>query len=357
MKTVLGIIVCAAIGFTAVQGDVNDDGTFSTTDCNILQRYITGNGSVSSLGSADLDNNGSVNVFDLCIMKRQPLTSENGSGKILFHSYSDYTAGDSCLKLFDIAENKLTVIESDVFYNAMNGDFGSTGSDIVFMAITRETDSWDIYRCNTDTVTFTNLTFNSGYRNEDPKFSPDGSKIVFKRGRWDNSCDCFIYDLAEINTENGEITVLTNTLEEESMPYYSADGSCIYYACGVGEGSGIYMLDTATHESHVVYDCEGIQEYYPIVYGKDVYFASWLSSQCQNDGIFKMEDENAVSMAFNSADYNCSDPCPTGNNSMIYSCTKNGSYDLYVFNGTESRCLNMLNTGLHELGTAFFTET
>ena len=56
-----------------VAGDVNNDGVLSIADAVKLQNWLLGRKSASdiALGSADLDGNGKVNVFDLMILKRK----------------------------------------------------------------------------------------------------------------------------------------------------------------------------------------------------------------------------------------------------------------------------------------------
>ena len=75
-----------------------------------------------------------------------------------------------------------------------------------------------------DNGNITNLTKNSGFRNEDPKWSPDGKSIVFKRGHWEQDVNDFIWNLALLHMETVEITMLSNDSAEEAMPYFSEDG-------------------------------------------------------------------------------------------------------------------------------------
>ena len=49
-------------------------------------------------------------------------------------------------------------------------------------------------------------------------------------------------------------------------------------------------------------------------------------------------------LPINSSEYNCSDACPVSDNSLIYSCTKTGNYDLYYYDGKVSVDLSEINT-------------
>lgn len=150
--------------------------------------------------------------------------AELPKGWLLWHSYSEYAALDSKLYL-RTPDGSIKEISGD-FINAMNGSFGITPKQITFMAIDSSADEWDIYLYDNGNIT--NLTKNSGFRNEDPKWSPNGKQIVFKCGYWDNSIGDFVYDLATLNIDTYEVTMLTNDRAEEAMPFFSEDGQYIY---------------------------------------------------------------------------------------------------------------------------------
>ncbi|MBQ8296187.1 MAG: PD40 domain-containing protein [Ruminococcus sp.] len=275
-------------------------------------------------------------------------------GTLLYHSYSSYTAMDSNVCCYDFRTGSLTEISSDSFVNAMNADFGSHPYDVTFMAIDIACDEWDIYRYNALTNKIENLTPNSGFRNEDPKFSPDGFKIVFKRGSWSHELNDFVYNLAEIDLRTNEITMLTDDVYEDSMPFYSCDGNKVCYARSYGGSSSIYELDLRTAIISPVYEESGVTAYYPMVSGDDLYFTKWYSAENHNDTIVKFADDEISLLPFNSADYNCSDPYPFGD-SMFFSSTVNGSYDIFLFDGADTHETNAVNTELHELGSSFFS--
>ncbi len=151
--------------------------------------------------------------------------AELPKGWLLWHSYSEYAALDSKLYL-QTPDGSIKEI-SDDFIHAMNGSFSITPEQITFMAIDSSADEWDIFLYDNGNIT--NLTKNSRFRNEDPKWSPDGKQIVFKRGYWDNSVGDFVYDLAMLNIDTYEVTMLTNDRAEEAMPVFSEDGKYIYY--------------------------------------------------------------------------------------------------------------------------------
>lgn len=55
-------------------GDVNDDGDFTVADVVMLQQYLLG-GSLTKRKNADLCEDGQIDVYDLCIMKKELIAS------------------------------------------------------------------------------------------------------------------------------------------------------------------------------------------------------------------------------------------------------------------------------------------
>ena len=277
------------------------------------------------------------------------------SGILLYHNYSSYSAMDSSIHCYNLSSGDITDICSDTFCNPMNADFGSHPYDMIFMAIDKSADEWDIYRYNALTGDITNLTYLSGFRNEDPKFSPDGKKIIFKRGYWNHGINDFEYNLAELDLDTSDITMLTDDIYEQSMPYYSSDGSKIYYALSYDDDSYIYELQRSTSVSSPVFSEKNSYAYYPVTSDSDLYFTKWHSPDNHNDSIVKLNNGNITVLPFNNDNFNCSDPFPLSQNAMFYSSTQNGSYDIFFYDGNTSYEISTINTGLNELGSSFFS--
>ena len=142
-------------------------------------------------------------------------------GKILYHTYSGYENWDGELFILDLSDNSITNIsENWSIDHAINGMFSPDGTKIVFMGDGHGwVQDWDIFLWTIGEDEPVNLTGLNQDREEDPKFSPDGNTIVYKKNG----------DIVTMDLEGNFIANLTNTAGiEESMPYYSADGSEIF---------------------------------------------------------------------------------------------------------------------------------
>ena len=277
--------------------------------------------------------------------------AELPKGWLLWHSYGKYSDLDSTLYLKD-PEGKTESVSGD-FIHAMNGSFGNSPEVFTFMAIDKDADEWDIFLSEGGRII--NLTKNSGCRNEDPKWAPDGKNIVFKRGHWDSQKGDFVYDLALLNVKTHEITMLTSDTSEEAMPCFSSDEKFIYYA-GYSDGIGsIYRIDVNSRRSEVIYEEESVTAYYPVAFGDELFFTKWYSAENHCDQIMRYDGRNVSFLPFDSDKYDCSDACPIGGSKIVFSSTMNGDYDLCYYDGRNISVLSEFSSERNELGADFFS--
>ena len=175
---------------------------------------------------------GYIDYFELWV-EYDSNSSSNLSGRVVYHSYSSYTAMDSVISICDLqAQVPFSIDQIDQnTINAMNAYFSPNGSMLVFMADPLGSSSawWDmeIYLYDFTTDSLVQLTDNP-FPSEDAKFSPDGSKIIHKRyNSGPGHSTIYTCDLDGTN-----LTALTENVSisyEESGPCYSPDGSKIAY--------------------------------------------------------------------------------------------------------------------------------
>lgn len=295
-------------------------------------------------------------------------------GKLVYHSYSDYNARDSKLYLFDFqTKEKVCLNEyfSDV-YHTMNASFNKDGSAITFMGLVDkgEVEEWDIFLYYLETEELYNLTQNNNLRNEDPKFSPDGTKVIYKQGYWDHTLDCMVYDIWELDLLTKYAYAITEDIEEQSMPYYNDSGDVVYYMQGSREYSKILKMAKGSGKPIIteVYAEQGIQVYYPVIYNDMLYFSKWISEENKSDMIVAIDlNKNQIEVpAFNNVEYNASDPCPISDRLLIISSTMpggQGGYDLYIVDRLSGQkwSLNELGVNINDefqqLGASCYIES
>lgn len=296
------------------------------------------------------------------------------SGKIVYHTYSNYSDGDSKIYIFDF-ETKKNICISDKFkgiFNAMNANFRSNGSEIVFMAMTdkKVKDEWDIFTYNFETENLTNLTKGNRLSDEDPKYSPDGRKIIFKQGYLSELENKVIFNLVEMDLDTKELRNITDDLDEDSMPFYSADGKSIYYARSTGEKSSKICNVNLERENEIssIYSENGVNCYYPTIYKDTLYFSKDYSKTNKSDVIIKMDlNTKLITVpSFNSSDFDCSDASAISDRYIIISSTipgGKGGYDLYIADVETGKLWPMeifghgINDEKHQLGASYYVES
>ncbi len=179
-----------------------------------------------------------------------------------------------------------------------------------------------------------------------------------------------IYDIWEMDLDNQEFIQVTCDEEEESMPYYDKTGEVIYCMRGIGDESYIAKIERVGGETVItpVYKEKGVQSYYPIVFEEKIYFTKWESADNATDIIIIIDEGSGeISYpAFNSRDYNVSDPYPISNTLVLVSSTiegTKGGYDLYLGDVVTGKLQSLdmfemeVNNTLHQLGVSYWSKS
>ena len=306
---------------------------------------------------------------------REPGPSEGGNGdvitsdtnrpelkgRLVYHNYTSYDAMDSRMYIYDFSDNSLTEISKGwtTITHPMNAHFSADGKWIVFMGIGKATDSWDIFLWEIGSGKQPkNITPDGRYRDEDPKFSADGTKICFKRNE----------HLCEYIVRTDSFTQLTNGGNDSfGMPYYTVDGTKVLFGGGSGSGSYIGLYDLKTNTSKKLYDKANTVEYYPITIDADsFYYTQNYSPDNHADQLFKgyFDGRAARYLPFNKSNADYSDAFPVSSGWLFLVSTRaggKGQYDLYIANEKSGSIYSLnayngrINTSLNELGPAYTT--
>lgn len=303
-------------------------------------------------------------LFVLCFLFSITLSAQPNfpikSGRIVFHTYSDWSNWDGKLFMFDFADRKLIEISKNwtSVDHPVNAHFSPDGSKIVFMAVPKgshTSNSWNIYLfAINSTEEPVNLTPNS-YLDQDPKFFKDGIHICYKSNG----------DLKVMNIETKEIVQVTHDGwgVEESMPYPTTDGKKIIYSTGTGNNTFIYSVNLDGTENKIIDGTPNVHSYYPIVRDDSTYiFTRGTSASNAADDLFlaNLNTGKSISLPFNISTADDSDPYPVDSEYVFFSSNRTGvkgGWDLFLGNSKTGASWTLslfgLNTTLHELGVCY----
>ena len=103
----------------------------------------------------------------------------------------------------------------------------------------------DIYVCNDNLSAKRNLTKNSGFSDSQPRWSPDGSHIVFTR-IMDRSKSQTSDEIFVMNADGTDQQRLTNNNVSDREPCWSPDGKHIAFTSRISGISQIFVMELST---------------------------------------------------------------------------------------------------------------
>ena len=170
------------------------------------------------------NNDADENPYTFSIQGKGTGASEAVYDKIVFsHKQSE---NDWDLYMMDRNGNNQTKLIENT-YRDTNPYFNATGTKIVFGRITSTTPmAADVYIVNSDGTNEVNLTDNATISGPalSPKFSSDGTKIVFDVQNTPGNCDLYI-----MNTDGSELTALLTDENDDSSPHFSPDAQWVVF--------------------------------------------------------------------------------------------------------------------------------
>jgi hypothetical protein len=275
-------------------------------------------------------------------------------GRIAYHSYSAWMATpvdsiDGNVFIYKLDGGVLVNLTDTLgLDNAMNPHFSPDGSKVTFMARPSTlSPAWanlEIYVYDLAEGALTRLTFNS-YPDEDPKFSPDGSNIIFKRSAAGSGSG----QIYRMNVDGSAVVQLTSSAREKSGPSYSPDGTRISFWYDIKSSGDIGWLQSAVPNSDTLLFGSGNnrQEMYPAFADNDnLLYSKWETADVDpnppnpSDDVYRytISSSTEAKMPFSSAGVEDADAYPVDATLCLFSSTRSGgkgSYDVYV-----ARCDN-----------------
>ncbi len=287
------------------------------------------------------------------------------TGRLCYEVYSAYLAqppvntSDGNLMIYNLpSSSPVNITGSLAVVNAVNPHFSPDGARIVFAAIPQgggngssPYNSLEIFVYDIADQTLRRLTNNS-VPDEDPNFSPDGQKIIFKE-----SGQIYTMSLDGSNPKQ-----LTTTSDEKSAPSYSPDGATIVYYSGSGSNAEICSMQAdGSNAGTLITPTSGVEEYYPVYRdSQNVLYTRWQSASVENDKIYNYSLSSGTSqnLPTNLPGYDDSDSFPVNATLIGFSSDRPGgvgSYDIYLGNPSSGAIYTLpnANSTLQELGGTY----
>jgi Tol biopolymer transport system component len=275
------------------------------------------------------------------------------SGVLVFHRYSNYRNWDSTLWMVDLATGRLARIGANwKVIHPMNAHFSADGNSMVFMGSQKGIKDWDIFLSQWDGKAWAepaNLTGPNDKRDEDPKFSADGTQITFKTDGV----------IKRVDTDGKVLEIINTGDAEASMPYFLPNGRDLLY-----ESHRNIYLHTSSGEK-LLWGDYALHGYYPIAATDSRYFFTQTQSNRVDRIMSATIGGKAAPLFFTSSIWDSSDPYPyrDGSRWLFYVSTNGetgfGGYDVCLADLLTKKVWNLftlnrtINTPLEELGPSW----
>jgi Tol biopolymer transport system component len=217
-------------------------------------------------------------------------------------------------------------------------------------------DAWDVYLWTVDSrAKPVNLTERLGTRDEDPRFAPDGKRIVFK-----HDGEIRIMDLTNRQIQS---IPFGGAKAERSMPMFTPDGKHVVYAEGARKDMDLFSIDVADGTRRPLAIEPEIQEYFPVpLDAKTCLYVRWTSRTDHHDQVWvgSLDGRTRRPLPFNQPASNSSDPYLIDDRLVVFSSTRpggQGGYDLYLGDREDGSIWSLsplgVNSPQEELGVCY----
>ncbi len=290
------------------------------------------------------------------------------TGKLVYHSYVSYGDGTSQLFIYDFTAHTLTQVSNASWgiTDPMNASFSPDGKWLLFMGV--QNNAWNVFMWPTNGSHIPyNLTNSTGAtRNEDPKFSPDGSSVIFKQNSANDMQGTLSYPggIPQFTS----VIDITNNKTQDSMPFMTPDGTKLLFSEGSGGASlGLYEETIATGATVKFDAASGISTYYPIVRADGtVFYTKWNNARQQLDQLYTKTaaSDTPTQLSIDDCVSNNDDAGPVnGTNYVFFSSTTAGGYQLYLGDISTGKRWSLTQFGVNadstkaKLGSSYYAGT
>lgn len=249
------------------------------------------------------------------------------TGKLVYHSYVNYGDGSSQLWVYNFKYQTLTQISNASWgiTDPMNAVWSPDGNWLLFMGI--KNNAWNIFAWPTNNSHIPyNLTNSTGAtRNEDPKFSADGSRIVFKQNLANSYSAPF-----QVNNgipSIGALTNLTNNTAQDSMPFLMPNNTGLLFVEGSGGALQVYYKNLTSGVTQLLTG----SGYYPIARSDATIFYADTTTGIDQTTYKVSLTARPVQANFNDCQSDNSDAWPVNASTLVFfSGSQMGYYQIYL---------------------------
>lgn len=264
------------------------------------------------------------------------------TGLIAYHTYREYLArpadaDDGHIFIWHLPAGPLRNLTAGLAVeNALNPRFSPDGSHVIFTALPsgvvppdapRDYESigshLELYAYDLARGTLTRLTHND-VADEDAEYSPDGQRIVFKRAG----------QVWMMTADGSAASAITSPGPEQSGPRFSPDGSSIVYWQGDGARADVWRMALDGSRTAPLASATGLQEYYPVYRdAQTVLYSRWESASDRHDDLYAHSLSSGATqrLSLGLVGVEDADPFAIDASFVGFSSTRRGeSYDLYV---------------------------
>lgn len=223
-------------------------------------------------------------LTDHATVDSYPLVSPDGQW-ILFQSNRD---GDFDLMLMEAnGDNETRILQNSVIDRL--GAWSPDGEWIAFSSDTRGDGNYDLFRVRPDGSDL-QLLYSDGRRNSHPRYSPDGSVIIFTGGI---ESDASTWEVGRYEIGSGVVTFLTQNDIKDWSATYAPDGTILYLTNGAGYAAVARMNQDGSGQT-IIYDGEGYES--EVNSGPDGYILL-SSDENGNDELYALrQSDNQLQM-------------------------------------------------------------